>query len=374
MEEHVMRTLLLSTVAAAALAAATVTAGAQTTDTRRLEPGMQGQTQAPSGSAQDEQQKKGSQQSPRVVGPGQSDQQPSTQAPSSAQSGQKSEGMQDQQKGSAQMDRAPGQDGKDRDLSKAQDQAPSKQRTTGTQKREPRGQVQDPAKQPGTAQKRDELSGQPKGQAKTQQPGRTDAQTDTQARTGEGATKLSERQQTNLQQSFQRERNLNIVSRSDINVSISIGATIPRSVRLAPLPASIIAIVPQYRGFHYVVVEEEIVIVHPRTFRVVEVIPLPGRGSARVATGARSTGRVQLSSAQRARILSFARSDCTTVLAQTDFDLAIGATIPQQIELCPFEDTVVSEVSVLRPYRFFLVQDQVVLVDPRDHTIVEVIR
>ncbi len=164
------------------------------------------------------------------------------------------------------------------------------------------------------------------------------------------------------------------MSRSDINVSISIGATFPRSVRLAPLPASIIAVVPHYRDFRYVVVEEEIVIVHPRTFRVVEVIPLQGRGSARVATGARSADRVQFTSAQRARILNFARSDCATVLAQTDFDLAVGATIPQQIELCPFEDTVVSEVSVLRPYRFFLVQDQVVLVDPRDHTIVEVIR
>jgi hypothetical protein len=377
MEEHVMRSLLLSTVAAAALAAGTVTASAQTTDPRRMEPGIQGQTQAPGGSAQDEQ--KGKEQSPRVVGPGQSDQRPSTQAPSSAQSDQKSDATQDQQKGSAQMDRAPSTEGKDRDLSKAQDQAPSKQRTTGTQQREPRGQAQDQrtpgTKQPGTAQKRDELSGQPKGQAKTQQPARSDGQSETQARSGEAnAPKLSERQHTTIQQSFQRERNLNVVSRSNINVSVSIGATIPRSVRLAPLPASIIAVVPHYRDFRYVVVEEEIVIVHPRTFRVVEVIPLQGRGSARVATGARSADRVQFTSAQRARILNFARSDCATVLAQTDFDLAVGATIPQQIELCPFEDTVLSEVSVLRPYRFFLVQDQVVLVDPRDHTIVEVIR
>ena len=180
-------------------------------------------------------------QSPRVVGPGQSDQRPSTQAPSSAQSDRNPDATQDQQKGSAQMDRAPSTDGKDRDLSKAQDQAPSKQRTTGTQQRRPRGQVQDQrapgTKQPGTAQKRDELSGQPKGQAKTQQPARSDGQSETQARSGEAnAPKLSERQHTTIQQSFQRERNLNVVSRSDINVSISIGATFPRSVRLAPLP------------------------------------------------------------------------------------------------------------------------------------------
>jgi hypothetical protein len=370
-EEQDMRYLLLSTVAAAALVAGT--AGAQMSDQQRLEPqkeqsGGQGATER----------------APRQVGPGQD----SPKGQAQDQQGQTQGQTQDQPRGSAQtQDRGPSAGSKDRDLSttqkqdpmpRAQDQAPSKQRTTGTEHREPRGQALDERagkKQPGTAQKTDQgVSGQNKSQAKTQQPGRTDAQTDTQARTGEGGAKLSERQHTTIQQSFQRERNLNVVSRSNINVSVSIGATIPRSVRLAPLPASIVAIVPQFRSFHYFVVEEEIVIVHPRTFRVVEVIPLRGSGQARVATGSRSTDRVQLSGAQRARILSYAASDCTTVLTQTDFDLAVGATIPQQIELCPFEDTVVSEVSVLRPYRFFLVQDQVVLVDPRDHTIVEVIR
>jgi hypothetical protein len=336
---------------------------------------MQGQSQAPAGSAQE--QKK----SPRTVGPGQSEQRPSPQAQGGAQSDQKSDAMksdemQGQKKSTQSQDDTSSKTG--RDAKQTQQPDSKAQQTTQRPKDEKsrdRAGTGERSKERGAEQRRDQgMSGQERGQAKTQQPGRTGTQTDAQTRSGDGA-KLSERQQTSIQQTFERERNLNVVSRTNINVSVSVGATIPRSVRLAPLPASIVAVVPQYRGFHYVVVEEEIVIVHPRTQRVVEVIPMQGRGSARVATTARpSSQRVQLSSDQRTRILSYAASDCTTVLAQPDFDLAVGVAIPQQIELCPFEGPVVTEVSVVRPYRFFRVQDQVVLVDPRDHTIVEVIR
>jgi hypothetical protein len=359
-----MRYGLLSTVAAAALAAGMATAGAQMPDKQRMEPGSQ------SGGAEE------TQKSPRQVGPAQS-------APAEAQ---ESRGQaQDLPQGSAQtQDSGKGEAGKNQDLSttqkqdpmpRAQDQGSSKQRTTGTQQREPRGQALDQrtpqAKQPGAAQKRDDMSGETRGQARTQQPGRMDSQSDTQARTGDAAAaKLSERQQTTIQQSFQRERNLNVVSRSDINVSISIGATIPRSVRLVPLPASIIAVVPQFRSYHYVVIEDEVVIVHPRTYRVVHVIPLRGAVQARATGGS----EVRLSSAQRSRILTYARSECETVLAEPSFPLTVGAVVPSQIELCPFEDVIVSEVDVVQPYRFFMVRDQVVLVDPREHRIVEVIR
>ena len=92
---------------------------------------------------------------------------------------------------------------------------------------------------------------------------------------------------------------------------------------------------------------------------------------AAAAGGSRS---VQLSTDQRQRILTYARQECDTVLAQPDFRIDIGTRIPERIELCPFEDVVIQEVDVVRPYRFFVVKDEVVLVDPSDHTIVEVIR
>ena len=107
---------------------------------------------------------------------------------------------------------------------------------------------------------------------------------------------------------------------------------------------------------------------------LVYVFVTGGSSQAR-ATTTRRGGSVQLSSQQRQRILTYAQAECATVLTtEPDFDLAVGIRVPERIELCPFEDVVIREVGVVRPYRFFVVRNQVVLVDPADHTIVEVIR
>jgi hypothetical protein len=48
---------------------------------------------------------------------------------------------------------------------------------------------------------------------------------------------------------------------------------VPRTVELAPLPAPILAVVPAYRGYLYIVVGDDLLIVHPRTYEIVAVIP-----------------------------------------------------------------------------------------------------
>jgi hypothetical protein len=44
-------------------------------------------------------------------------------------------------------------------------------------------------------------------------------------------------------------------------------------VGLVPLPATLVAVVPAYRGYLYIVVGNELLIVHPRTYEIVAVIP-----------------------------------------------------------------------------------------------------
>ncbi len=51
-----------------------------------------------------------------------------------------------------------------------------------------------------------------------------------------------------------------------------IGAPLPGDVELMPLPPTIVDLVPEYRDYDYVVVNDEIVIVQPSTRQVVEVI------------------------------------------------------------------------------------------------------
>lgn len=62
------------------------------------------------------------------------------------------------------------------------------------------------------------------------------------------------------------------------------------------MPSTIIAIVPEYRGYSYIVVRDEIVIVEPRTYRIVAVLPYSG---SRASTNDRS---VKFTSEQRERI------------------------------------------------------------------------
>jgi Protein of unknown function (DUF1236) len=61
-----------------------------------------------------------------------------------------------------------------------------------------------------------------------------------------------------------------------INVAVNVGAPLPGEVNLLPLPADIVGIVPEFRDYDYVLVNDEIVIVQPSTRKVVEIINTGG--------------------------------------------------------------------------------------------------
>ncbi|MEG9505428.1 MAG: DUF1236 domain-containing protein, partial [Methylorubrum extorquens] len=47
----------------------------------------------------------------------------------------------------------------------------------------------------------------------------------------------------------------------------------PRSVSLHPLPPAILSVVPAYRGLQFILVGDDIVIIDPDTYEIVDVIP-----------------------------------------------------------------------------------------------------
>jgi Protein of unknown function (DUF1236) len=61
-----------------------------------------------------------------------------------------------------------------------------------------------------------------------------------------------------------------------VNVNVNVGAALPAAVALAPLPADVVDIVPEFRGYDYVVTNDEIVIVQPSSREVVDVINIGG--------------------------------------------------------------------------------------------------
>lgn len=62
------------------------------------------------------------------------------------------------------------------------------------------------------------------------------------------------------------------VERSRINFNISVGTVVPRTVTFYELPPTIVEVVPAWRGYRYILVEDEIVIIDPGSYRIIAVI------------------------------------------------------------------------------------------------------
>jgi len=59
---------------------------------------------------------------------------------------------------------------------------------------------------------------------------------------------------------------------NEVRFSVTIGEAVPRTVHLNRLPARVLEYAPQYRGYEYILVGDDILIVDPRTLRIVAVI------------------------------------------------------------------------------------------------------
>ena len=80
-----------------------------------------------------------------------------------------------------------------------------------------------------------------------------------------------------------------------VNIDVNVDEPLPGNVDLMPLPPAVVSIVPEYRGYDYVVVHDEIVIVQPSTRKVVEVIQRGG-GTHAVREGVGHGHRLTLTS------------------------------------------------------------------------------
>jgi hypothetical protein len=154
------------------------------------------------------------------------------------------------------------------------------------------------------------------------------------------------------------------VDRTKIKFNINVGTTVPRGdIELYTVPETIVSIVPQYRGYRYFVVEDEIIIVEPTSYRIVEVIDRSGGGS---------TGAARLT-IDRSKFGLLKRE----LKSKSDIKVKIttrqGEVLPDDVELWDIPQSVVTEVPELRTYRYVVYQDEVVVVDPDSRRIVEVI-
>jgi uncharacterized protein DUF1236 len=171
-------------------------------------------------------------------------------------------------------------------------------------------------------------------------------------------TRLSMQDREKLHRSFDFEHAR--VSRVDFDYHV--GHRVPGHVHLFPVPREVIGFFPYYREYSYFVVGDEICIVNPATYEVVDVIDQGyWRGPGRIVAG------LHLSSAQSALVRDSIPRDFPE--ANLRLRLALGAEIPDDVELYDFPRIVVDRVPELREFRFLVTDEQIVIIDPHDRSI-----
>ena len=64
----------------------------------------------------------------------------------------------------------------------------------------------------------------------------------------------------------------NKVEPAHLNVSVRVGTRVPESVRFYPLPAEVFVVYPQWRGYDYILVGDQILVINPRTHEIVAIL------------------------------------------------------------------------------------------------------
>ena len=89
--------------------------------------------------------------------------------------------------------------------------------------------------------------------------------------TGQGATgaaKLSTEQRSKITTVIRQHK----VAPAHLNVSIAVGTRIPERVHLYPLPAEVVDVYPEWRGYDYILVGDQILVIDPDSHEIVAIL------------------------------------------------------------------------------------------------------
>lgn len=182
------------------------------------------------------------------------------------------------------------------------------------------------------------------------------------------SARLSSTEKTKLEGALGK---ISVRPATNVNFSIAVGTSVPRTVVLHPLPADIVAIVPQFRGFDFFVVRDEVVIVEPRNHRIVDVIERTG--GARTAETTRSR-KLHLSERDRTFIRKHYASRRTVIDRAgppRETHIVIGEDVPESVTVERFPREVYRRVPSVRSYGYVHEGRDLYLVEPGSRHVIE---
>ncbi|MGB7770832.1 MAG: DUF1236 domain-containing protein, partial [Pseudolabrys sp.] len=83
-----------------------------------------------------------------------------------------------------------------------------------------------------------------------------------------GSANLSTEQRTKINTIIRQHK----VEPAHLNVSVRVGTRVPESVRFYPLPAEVFVVYPEWRGYSYILVGDQILVINPRTHEIVTIL------------------------------------------------------------------------------------------------------
>jgi hypothetical protein len=97
------------------------------------------------------------------------------------------------------------------------------------------------------------------------------AENRSQTTTGQAgaSAKLSGEQRTRITGVI---RDQHVKPLANANFSIAVGARVPREITFHPLPEEVVTIYPEWRGYEFVRVRDQILVINPRTLEIVAVL------------------------------------------------------------------------------------------------------
>lgn len=95
--------------------------------------------------------------------------------------------------------------------------------------------------------------------------------------------------------------------------------------------------------------------------------------SARSERTAGASDTLNLSGNQQASIWKDVSRHAANQTAPQDFNVQVGAAVPPSISTYPLPRRAARDVPAVRPYRYAMTQDRVLIVNPSDHKIADVV-
>jgi hypothetical protein len=90
--------------------------------------------------------------------------------------------------------------------------------------------------------------------------------------TGQGAAAVSAKLSTEQRSKITTIIRSHKVEPAKLNVTVSVGTRVPDSVHFYPLPAEVFVVYPEWRGYDYILVGGEILVIDPRTHQIVAIL------------------------------------------------------------------------------------------------------